>query len=185
MYNDCINGCIRYHFRKQNKGIFVSIFCVDACFLAFIPQRTKAASYLHSEECFNDQKVYVPKYLYTLSSILYNYIIFLISLIVLVVVAAVLQVKPTIYLIQAPIALIMILMISVGCGFILATLGVFFRDMEYLWSVALMLIMYMCAIFYEPERLLKSGFYWILSIIRYSVLSISSDPLYWRVDEHA
>ena len=30
---------------------------------------------------------------------------------------------------------------------ILATIGVFFRDMEYLWSVALMIIMYTCAIF--------------------------------------
>lgn len=34
--------------------------------------------------------------------------------------------------------------------------------MEYLWSVALMLIMYTCAIFYYPERLLKSGWDWIL-----------------------
>ena len=35
------------------------------------------------------KKVYVPKYLYTLSSILYNYIIFLISLLVLVAVGVV------------------------------------------------------------------------------------------------
>lgn len=119
------------------------------------------------------KKVYVPKYLYTLSSILYNYIIFLISLIVLVLVGAVLGVKPTIYLLQAPLALIVILMLSVGCGFILATLGVFFRDMEYLWSVALMLIMYMCAIFYPAEKLLKSGYYWILKYNpMYCIISI-------------
>ena len=34
--------------------------------------------------------------------------------------------------------------------------------MEYLWSVALMLVMYTSAIFYYPERLLKSGWDWIL-----------------------
>ena len=45
---------------------------------------------------------------------------------------------------------------------ILATLGVFFRDLEYLWSVMLMLIMYTCAIFYPIERLIKSGWAWIL-----------------------
>ena len=118
------------------------------------------------------KKVYVPKYLYTLSSILFNYIIFLISLIVLVVVAAVLNVRPTWYLIQAPIALILVLMLSVGCGFILATMGVFFRDMEYLWGVALMLIMYMCAIFYQPEKILDSGFAWILKF----------NPLYCIID---
>lgn len=47
---------------------------------------------------------------------------------------------------------------------ILATIGVFFRDMEYLWEVALMIVMYTCAIFYYPERLLKSGYSWVLTI---------------------
>ena len=108
------------------------------------------------------KKVYVPKYLYTLSGILYNFIIFLISLIVLVVVAAVLGLRPSIYMLQAPVPLLLLLILSVGCGFILATLGVFFRDLEYLWSVALMLIMYTCAIFYPVEKLIKSGWAWIL-----------------------
>lgn len=108
------------------------------------------------------KKVYVPKYLYTMSTVLYNYVIFLISLLVLVIVAVVLGVYPTVYLIQAPIALLLILVLAYGCGMILATIGVFFRDMEYLWSVALMLIMYTSAIFYSPERLLKSGWDWIL-----------------------
>ena len=88
------------------------------------------------------KKVYVPKYLYPLSSVLFNYVIFLISLIVLVPVGAVLGVEPTLYMFQIPIALILVFLLSYGCGMILATIGVFFRDMEYLWSVALMLIMY-------------------------------------------
>lgn len=118
------------------------------------------------------KKVYVPKYLYTLSGVLFNYVIFLISLIVLVVVSIVLGVYPTIYLFQALIALVLILVLSYGCGMILATIGVFFRDMEYLWSVALMLVMYTSAIFYYPERLLKSGWDWILEF----------NPLYCIID---
>ena len=117
-------------------------------------------------------KVYVPKYLYPLSSVLFNYVIFLISLIVLVPVGAVLGVEPTLYMLQIPIALILVFLLSYGCGMILATIGVFFRDMEYLWSVALMLIMYTCAIFYYPSRLLKSGFSWILKY----------NPLYCTID---
>ena len=58
--------------------------------------------------------------------------------------------------------LIIILILSYGSGMFLATIGVFFRDIEYLWSVALMLIMYTCAIFYYPSKLLKSGWAWIL-----------------------
>ncbi len=108
------------------------------------------------------KKVYVPKYIYPLSSVLYNYVIFLISLIVLAIVSAVLGIQPTVYMLQIPIALILVFLLSYGIGMILATIGVFFRDMEYLWSVALMVIMYTCAIFYYPSRLLKSGFAWIL-----------------------
>ena len=87
-------------------------------------------------------------------------------------VSVILGVKPTFYLLQAPIALILILIMSYGCGMILATIGVFFRDMEYLWSVALMLVMYTCAIFYYPEKLLKSGWAWILKY----------NPLYCVID---
>ena len=46
---------------------------------------------------------------------------------------------------------------------ILATITVFFRDMEYLWEVILMLIMYTCAIF----TILKNNeqwFSWILKL---------------------
>ena len=52
------------------------------------------------------KKVYVPKYMYPLSGILYNYVIFLISLIVLVLVALVLGVKPTWHVFEAIIPLL-------------------------------------------------------------------------------
>ena len=90
--------------------------------------------------------------------------IFLLSLIVLVVVSAVLGVKPTIYILEAIIPLINILLLTFGVGMILATVGVYFRDIEYLWSVAIMLIMYSSAIFYPAERILNSKFSWILKL---------------------
>lgn len=108
------------------------------------------------------KKVYVPKYLYPLANVIYNYVIFLISLIVLAVVAAVLGVPLTIYIVQAIAPLITIFFFSLGVGMILGTIAVFFRDLEYLWSVVLMLIMYTCAIFYYPKKLLGSGYGFIL-----------------------
>ena len=108
------------------------------------------------------KKVYVLKMLYPLSSILFNFIIFMISLIVLALVSVVLGVYPTFYLIQVVVSLIVLLLLSLGCGLILSTIGVFFRDMEYLWTVALMLIMYTCAIFYRANRLLTSKWGFVL-----------------------
>ncbi len=110
------------------------------------------------------KKVYVPKILYPLSSILFNFIIFLISLIVLALVSVVLGVYPTLYLLQAFVSLLVLLMLSLGCGLILSTVGVFFRDMEYLWNVALMLIMYTCAIFYRASKLLGSKWSFVLKL---------------------
>jgi ABC-2 type transport system permease protein len=110
------------------------------------------------------KKVYVPKILYPLSSILFNFIIFLISLIVLALVSVILGVYPTLYLLQAFVSLIVLLMLSLGCGLILSTVGVFFRDMEYLWNVALMLIMYTCAIFYRASKLLGSKWSFVLKL---------------------
>ena len=108
------------------------------------------------------KKVYVPKMLYPLSAILFNFVIFLISLIVLVLVAVVLGVYPSVYIIQAIPALVVLLLLSLGCGMILSTVGVFFRDMEYLWTIALMLIMYTCAIFYKADKLLASKWSFVL-----------------------
>lgn len=139
---------------------------------SFFSQSTKAALKSIRQNSAMIKKVYVPKYLYPLSSVLFNYVIFLISLVVLALVSVVLGVKPTLYLLQAPVALILILLIAYGCGMILATIGVFFRDMEYLWSVGLMLVMYTCAIFYYPSKLLESGWAWILKY----------NPLYCVID---
>lgn len=110
------------------------------------------------------KKVYVPKYIYPLSGVIYNYIIFLISLIVLVGVSAVLKVKPTIYLLQAVIPLGLLFIMTLGVGLILATMNVFFRDLEYLWNVVLMLIMYASAIFYDISKVIENGYGWLFKI---------------------
>ncbi|MCI5622536.1 ABC transporter [Anaerostipes sp. 494a] len=106
------------------------------------------------------KKVYVPKYIYPLSSVLFNFIIFALSLIVLVGACIVFKVYPNIYILQAVVPILLLLLTAFGVGMILSTMAVFFRDLEYLWSVALMMIMYASAIFYPAERLLsKPGIY--------------------------
>ena len=65
--------------------------------------------------------------------------------------------KINLYIFQAFIPLIIIAVMTMGVGLILATCNVFFRDLEYLWTVVLMLIMYTSAIFYKVENLLLLG----------------------------
>ena len=47
---------------------------------------------------------------------------------------------------------------------ILATMAVFFRDVEYLWGVALMLIMYASAIFYQVGDMVSEKNAWIFKL---------------------
>ncbi len=108
------------------------------------------------------RKVYVPKYLYPLSGILFNYVITGISLVVLIPLCIYCGVPFRLHMLLALIPLLLLFIITYGIGMVLATITVFFRDMEYLWDVLLMMIMYTCAIFYYPERLINSGYYWIL-----------------------
>ena len=118
------------------------------------------------------KKVYVPKYMYPLSGIVFNYILFLISLVVLAGVSLVLKVYPTMQIFFAIVPLTVLFLLSIGVGMFLGTVGVFFRDMEYLWNVLLMLVMYTCAIFYYPDKLLDSNVSWILKY----------NPLYCVID---
>ena len=137
------------------------------------------------------KKVYVPKYLYPLSAVLFNYIIFLISLIVLVIVCLFFKVYPTWNLLYAFLPLFLILPFSLGVGMILGTVSVFFRDMEYLWGVALMLIMYTSAIFYDPTNILKSEYALVLKLNPLFCLisnfraAVFNDPINWKMMAYA
>ncbi len=145
----------------KEKSFPVYILTGRLMYTLFSQSTTSALKAIRQNEAMI-KKVYVPKYLYPLANICFNYILFLISLIVLGAVSLVLGVYPTYRTLFAIVPLAVLFLLSVGVGLILATVGVYFRDMEYLWNVGLMLVMYTCAIFYYPEKILSSGVSWIL-----------------------
>ena len=89
------------------------------------------------------KKIYIPKYIYPLSRIMSTFIIFVVMIIT--------GVKFKFINLFMVYPLITLFFISLGIGMILATINVFFRDMEHIYSVILMLIMYMSAIFYSVD----------------------------------
>jgi ABC-2 type transport system permease protein len=131
---------------------------------SFFSDSTKSAMKSIRSNSAMIKKVYVPKYIYPLSTVLSNYVIFLISMIVLFGATLIFKVMPTVYFIQAIIPLVLLLILALGIGMILATLAVFFRDLEYLWGVILMLIMYTSAIFYRVDILHLGDKEWVLML---------------------
>ena len=130
---------------------------------AFFQSATKSGLKAVSGNASMIKKVYVPKYIYVVSSVLSNFLIFLISLLVLVGVSIVLQVQPTIYILQAVFSLLILFVMTLGTSLILSTLSVFFRDVEYIWGVVCMLIMYASAIFYPVDRIINGGNGWVFN----------------------
>lgn len=149
--------------KGNNDKVFPVYILAGRLIYAYFSNATKSAMKSIRVNSQMMKKVYVPKYIYPLSSIISQFITFLISLIVLIAVAAYFKIKPTVYLLEAIIPLAILFVMVLGVGLILATLAVFFRDMEYLWGVVLMMIMYCSAIFYKPEMVEKGGHGWILN----------------------
>ncbi len=151
-------------FNRFNDPTFAVYIMCGRLLYSFFSTGTKGACKEIRKNASMIKKVYVPKYLYPLSNLIFNYIIFLISLVVLIPVMIYSRQMPTMLIFLIIPALIELFLLVLGIGLILSVLDVFFRDMEYLWNVITMIIMYMSAIFYPVERLEESNFGWILKI---------------------
>lgn len=107
-------------------------------------------------------KIYIPKYIITLSSILSNFVFFIISLIDLIIVMIVTDVGFSLNLIYAPFYLILLFLFSCGVSLLLATFTIFFRDIEHIYGILIMALQFLSAIFY-PASIIPEKYQFILT----------------------
>ncbi|MCM1144087.1 MAG: ABC transporter permease [Blautia sp.] len=98
-------------------------------------------------------KAKLPKQTFVLSRIYTALVNFGYTCIAYVLMLVVFQIKPSVTMLLFPIAVISIISMSVGVGYILSVIYIFFADVKYLYSVFLTLWMYMCALFYPVTSL--------------------------------
>lgn len=96
-------------------------------------------------------KVNVPKYLFLFSQNISSLINFVLTLLIFFTFVAIDGVLFTwkFFLLLYPTACLIVF--NLGIGLILSALFVFFRDMQYLWSILTQLLMWMSAIFYTID----------------------------------
>lgn len=111
------------------------------------------------------KKVYVPKYIYPLSGLFAYFVTFLISLVVLVVMVAFFNIAGKFWpdtmhpfvvtwrVIFCTIPILVMFILSIGVGMILATLNVFFKDIENIYDVFTLLLFYCTPIMYHVSKL--------------------------------
>lgn len=102
-------------------------------------------------------KVYMPKMIYPLSKVLSSAINFCISLLPVFLVMLLTGVPVHKSILLLPVVVLFLLMFSFGVSLVLATLNVFFRDTQFLWSVVLTLVNFLTPIFY-PESIIPEQF---------------------------
>lgn len=99
------------------------------------------------------KKVYVPKYIFTLAKVTSGLVDLVFSLAALFIVMLFTGAPFTKYLILIPFVLIQLYVFTLGLGLFLAQMNVFFRDINYIYSVLTMAWMYLTPIFYPFEAL--------------------------------
>lgn len=98
-------------------------------------------------------KVYVPKYIYPVSKVFSTSINLLLSMIPLLLVALITGLVPHWSWLLIPYDLVCQIVFMIGVAFILSSLMVFFRDMQFLWGVFTTAWMYATPIMYSMDIL--------------------------------
>lgn len=96
-------------------------------------------------------KINVPKYLFLFSKNISSLINFGLTFLVFLLFCIIDGITFTFGFFALVIPIACLIVFNIGVGLILSALFVFFRDMQYLWSVFTTLLMYMSAIFYTTS----------------------------------
>ena len=97
------------------------------------------------------KKIYVPKYMFSVSTICYEFINFLISFVILFGVMLITGASFHWTIIVSIIPMFFLLCLVFGVGLILAVCNTYFTDVGHLYNVFTLLLMYSSALFYPME----------------------------------
>ena len=97
------------------------------------------------------KKIYIPKYMLSISSICYEFVNFLISFVILFGVMLITGAQFHITTLLVIFPLISLMLLIFGIGFILAILNTYFSDIGHLYNVFTLILMYASALFYPME----------------------------------
>mgnify|MGYP001119508152 CR=1 FL=1 len=109
------------------------------------------------------RKMYIPKYLFTISKILSSVINIMASFCALIVVMVCMRVELHVTILLAIIPIMLIIILSTGVGLILAAFAVKFRDILHLYSVFTTALMYLTPVIY-PMTILSGVVYKIVRL---------------------
>lgn len=138
-------------FGRSMEHYTIYLFCGNLVFSYFNESTSQGmTSLVGNAGIFT--KVNVPKYLFLFSKNVQTLINFGLTLCVFLVFCVIDQITFTWKFVCLIYPVVLLLLFNIGVGLVLSALFVFFKDIQYLWSVFTMLLMYMSAIFYTIDN---------------------------------
>lgn len=131
---------------------------------AFLSEATSASVVSITNNAALLKKTYVPKYIFTISRVTSSLVNLLFSLVALILVLVFTKTTVTWNVFWAPLILLQVYVFALGVGLILASTAVFFRDIQYLWSVFISIWMYLSPIIYPVSIIPEEYMWWYTNI---------------------
>lgn len=137
-------------FGGQVEHYTTYLFCGNLVFNWFNDSCTQGMTSLRNNaDIFT--KIPIPKYLFLLAKNVQTLINFALTMAVFLLFCLLDGVAVTWKFLLLVYPILCLLLFNVGMGLILSALFVFFRDMQYLWTVFAQILMYMSATFYTTD----------------------------------
>ena len=140
-----------YVFHRLDSGYVIYLLTGTLMFNFFTNATTNGMFSMYSNGAILS-KVKVPKSLFVLSSNSAATFNFLLTLIVYFAFMIFCKITFGLHLLLIIYPILCLIIFNLGMSYILSALFVFFRDMQYLYQIFTMLLMYMSATFYEVKR---------------------------------
>jgi len=103
------------------------------------------------------KKTYIPKYIFPLAKVTSSLIDSVFSMGALAIVMIFTGAKISWHILLVPIVLLQIYLFSLGLGFFLSSVNVFFRDVQYIYHAVTTAWMYATPLFYDLETIAASS----------------------------
>lgn len=114
------------------------------------------------------KKIKINKIIFPTEKVLFAVVNFFFSLIAVIAVMIFFGMVPSPYALLTPLLVALLTIFTLGVGYIISALAVFFRDVIHLWSVLTTIWFYFTPIFWPYEVLANVGFPWVVDLVQFN-----------------
>ena len=155
MLNPLLTMCVQYlvfaNLFKWDVDNYAVYLLVGTVTFNFFSEATQAALSPITGSASLITKVYIPTYVFPISKVLSSCINLCFSTLALYLIIFIQGIPLNVYHLLIPVMYVLLIGFCIGVGLILSALMVYFRDTQFLYSVLIVLWMYLTPLFYPID----------------------------------